>query len=74
MAHLWNIPDTGVPSVVENEVEVTTAVHPLHLKMEMMVFSDENFPSPLIEEELVKFIERRRQGSRGTVKCGELST
>uniref|UniRef100_K1P6P1 Amidase n=1 Tax=Magallana gigas TaxID=29159 RepID=K1P6P1_MAGGI len=42
MAHLWNIPDTGVPSVVENEVEVTTAVHPLHLKMEMMVFSDGN--------------------------------
>lgn len=42
MAHLWNIPDTGVPSVVENKVEVTTAVHPLHLKMEMMMFSDGN--------------------------------
>nr|XP_034303063.1 uncharacterized protein LOC117681671 [Crassostrea gigas] len=42
MAHFWNIPDTGVPSVVENEVEVTTAIHPLHLKMELMVFSDGN--------------------------------
>uniref|UniRef100_A0A8W8NR40 YqaJ viral recombinase domain-containing protein n=1 Tax=Magallana gigas TaxID=29159 RepID=A0A8W8NR40_MAGGI len=58
MAHLWNILDTCVPSVVENEVEVTTAVHPLHLKMEMMVFSDGNLPPPMIDQELVSYIEK----------------
>lgn len=43
MAHLWNIPDTGVPSVVENEVEVTTAVHPLHPKNYLIHLSKVSF-------------------------------
>ena len=42
MNHLWNIHDSDVPAAVESEVEVEVSLHPLHLKMEKMVFSTEN--------------------------------
>ncbi|XP_061190857.1 uncharacterized protein LOC133198978 [Saccostrea echinata] len=64
MAHLWNIPDSNVPSSVEVEVEVETSVHPLYLKMEKMLLSDENLPPPMIDEELVNFIEEKTRGQR----------
>lgn len=32
MAHLWNVPDLGAPTAVENEMEVESSVHPLHPK------------------------------------------
>ena len=42
MNHLWNIPDSDVPAAIESKVEVEESLHPLHLKMEKIVFSTEN--------------------------------
>ena len=40
MSCLWNIPDVAPSASLEEEV--ITSVHPLQLKMEKMVFTDEN--------------------------------
>ena len=34
--------DSDVPAAIESEVKVEESLHPLHLKMEKMVFSTEN--------------------------------
>uniref|UniRef100_A0A8W8LEU1 SWIM-type domain-containing protein n=1 Tax=Magallana gigas TaxID=29159 RepID=A0A8W8LEU1_MAGGI len=64
MAHLWNVPDLGAPTAVENEMEVESSVHPLHLKMEKMVFSKSNVPPPMIDQELVSYIEKHTRAQR----------
>nr|XP_022300882.1 uncharacterized protein LOC111109087 [Crassostrea virginica] len=64
MNHLWNIPDSDVPAAIETEVEVEESLHPLHLKMEKMVFSTENTPPPTIEEDLVRYIEEQTREQR----------
>uniref|UniRef100_A0A8W8MQ87 Uncharacterized protein n=1 Tax=Magallana gigas TaxID=29159 RepID=A0A8W8MQ87_MAGGI len=46
MAHLWNVPDLGAPTTVDNEMEVESSVNPLHLNMEKMVFSKSNVLPP----------------------------
>ncbi|XP_078339029.1 uncharacterized protein LOC111113595 [Crassostrea virginica] len=64
LAHLWNIPDSGVPTTVDIEMEVKTSVHPLHLKMEKMVFSENNVPPPMIDQDLVRYIEEQTRPQR----------
>ncbi|XP_062579262.1 uncharacterized protein LOC134241208 [Saccostrea cucullata] len=64
MAHLWNVPDSGAPTAVYNEMEVETSVHPLHLKMEKMVFSENNVPPPMIDQDLVNYIEEHTRAQR----------
>uniref|UniRef100_A0A8W8MQR4 Uncharacterized protein n=1 Tax=Magallana gigas TaxID=29159 RepID=A0A8W8MQR4_MAGGI len=57
MAHLWNVPDLGAPTTVDNEMEVESSVNPLHLNMEKMCCHH-------MIDQLLSYIEKHTRAPR----------